>query len=126
MSFDPLSAGRASVDSKMAGGAAQEVVELRRLDDEAGLEKPDLIKIDVEGFELNVLDGATNTLAAKPDLFLEMHGSDPADKRAWVAAIVNRLWSPGYRNILHVETEARITPENSAVAAQGHLYARAG
>ena len=126
MSFDPLSAGRASVDSKMAGGAAQEVVELRRLDDEAGLEKPDLIKIDVEGFELNVLDGATNTLAAKPDLFLEMHGSDPADKRARVAAIVNRLWSLGYRNILHVETEARITTENSAVAAQGHLYARAG
>jgi hypothetical protein len=43
-----------------------------------------------------------------------------------VRAIVNRLWSLGYRNILHVESGSSITPENTATAAQGHLYVRAG
>jgi FkbM family methyltransferase len=125
MSFDPRAAGTASIDAKIAGGSMEEIVEIRMLDQEQGLEKPDLIKVDVEGFELNVLDGGLRTLAEHPALFLEMHGADPADKRDRVAAIVNRLWSVGYRNILHVESRNQITPENTAVAAQGHLYVRA-
>lgn len=126
MTFDPLAPGRASIDSGIAGGSETEVIEIRMLDQEEGLEKPDLIKIDVEGFELNVLDGGTRTLERHPALFLEMHGADPADKRERVQAIVNRLWSLGYRNILHVESGNPITPENTATAAQGHLYVRAG
>ena len=126
MTFDPLAPGRASIDSGIAGGAEEEVVEIRMLDQEEGLEKPDLIKIDVEGFELNVLDGGSRTLERHPALFLEMHGADPADKRKRVQSIVNRLWSLGYRNIVHVESGNTITPENTATAAQGHLYVRAG
>jgi FkbM family methyltransferase len=126
MSFDPLAPGTASIDTRIAGGAEEEVVEIRMLDQEEGLENPDLIKIDVEGFELNVLDGGLKTLERHPALFLEMHGADPADKRERVKTIVNRLWSLGYRNILHVESGARITPENTALAAQGHLYVLAG
>jgi FkbM family methyltransferase len=124
MTFDPLAPGRASIDGGIAGGTEQEIVEIRMLDQEEGLEKPDLIKIDVEGFELNVLDGGTKTLERHPALFLEMHGAGPADKRARVQAIVNRLWALGYRNILHVESGSTITPENSATAAEGHLYVR--
>jgi len=126
MSFDPLAPGRASIDAGIAGGAEEEIVEIRMLDREEGLEKPDLIKIDVEGLELNVLDGGLKTLERHPALFLEIHGADPEDKRERVKAIVNRLWSLGYRNILHVESGTRITPENTALAAQGHLYVRAG
>jgi FkbM family methyltransferase len=122
MTFDPLVPGRASIDAGIAGGDEEETVEIRMLDQEEGLEQPDLIKIDVEGFELNVLNGGLRTLERHPALFLEMHGADPADKRERVQAIVNRLWSLGYRNILHVESGSRITPENTATAAQGHLY----
>jgi FkbM family methyltransferase len=125
MSFDPLAPGTASIDEKIAVGASHETIDLRTLDEEQGLQRPDLIKVDVEGFELEVLKGAGRTLESRPDLFLEMHGADAADKRRRVAAIVQHLWGVGYRNILHVETGVAITPENSATAAQGHLHVRA-
>jgi hypothetical protein len=125
MSFDPLAPGTASIDEKIAVGASHETIDLRTLDEEQGLQRPDLIKVDVEGFELEVLKGAGRTLELRPDLFLEMHGADAADKRRRVEAIVQHLWGLGYRNILHVETGVAITPENSATAAQGHLHVRA-
>lgn len=125
MSFDPLAPGTASVDGKLTRGALRETIELRMLDDEQGLEPPDLIKVDVEGFELEVLKGASATLASRPTLFLEMHGSGEEDKRRRVEAIVEHLWNLGYRNILHVETKTQISRENSAVASRGHLYVRA-
>jgi FkbM family methyltransferase len=126
MSFDPLASGRASIDQGMTKGSEHEMIEVRTLDQEEGLAKPDLIKIDVEGFELQVLEGGLRTLEAHPTLFLEMHGANDEDKLERVKAIVDRLWSLDYRNILHVESRARITPENTPLAREGHLYVRAG
>ena len=128
MTFNPVAPGTASFDSRMASGEASgdeaELIEIRTLDDESGLKPPDLVKVDVEGFELEVLKGAGRTLERKPDLFLEMHGADPEDKARRVHAIVDHLWEAGYRNILHVETKLAITPQNAVTASQGHLYAR--
>ena len=126
MTFDSSVPGAASLDSRIASGSEHETIELRTLDQEEGLKAPDLIKVDVEGFELEVLQGAARTLEKRPDLFLEMHGSDAADKCRRVRAIVDHLWALGYRDILHVESRQQITPENTAEAAQGHLYARRG
>ena len=51
-----------------------------------------------------------------------MHGETMNLKRKNVAAIVASLNELGYRDIRHVETGARIDVENSARAAEGHLY----
>jgi FkbM family methyltransferase len=64
------------------------------------LQVPDFIKIDTEGFELNVLKGGMETLAAfGPDLFMELHGSSPANWRSNRAAIHALLDSLGYETL---------------------------
>jgi len=132
----PLMPGGASLDEKTAAElsraglkTASEEISLVALDDEvaeAGLPAPDFIKIDIEGWEIEALRGARNTLASrKPALFLEMHGETIREKRRKVAEIVAFLWELQYRNIRHVETGTIITPENSSAAMEGHLYCRA-
>jgi FkbM family methyltransferase len=55
---------------------------------EERLRPPDILKIDVEGAELEVLEGATRTLTEfRPTIFLEIHGTQlHADCRAFLLA----------------------------------------
>ena len=55
---------------------------LRRLDDELAETRVDFLKVDVEGFELEVLKGATRILKGHPRLALEIHVSMYQDKVA--------------------------------------------
>jgi len=125
--------GGASVEdsrvSQLLRARAKTIVEdvsIVALDEEipqAGLPLPDFIKIDIEGWEIEALRGARNTLVAyKPALFLEMHGATIQDKRRKVVEIVDFLWEINYRRIHHIETSTTITPENSSVAMRGHLF----
>ena len=72
------------------GGASSEKIEIRTLDDEreqARLPRPDFMKVDTEGFELEVLQGGRATLAeCRPELLLEMHGATMAEKHRKTAA----------------------------------------
>jgi FkbM family methyltransferase len=72
-----------------------ESVETRLLDSvvyEDGLPKPDVIKIDVEGAEKMVLDGATKTIKySSPDIILENHGKVEAKET------VSFLLKEGYK-----------------------------
>jgi FkbM family methyltransferase len=109
-------------------GTVVEEILIIALDEEISkinLPAPDFIKIDTEGWEIEVLRGARDTLARhRPTLFLEMHGATMSEKSQKVREIVAFLWELNYRQISHVETGTAITLENSDVAMEGHLYAR--
>jgi len=56
-----------------AGHRPRAPVEVTTLDDyleRAGVPRVDVVKLDVEGAELDVIDGASRTLAANPDILL--------------------------------------------------------
>jgi FkbM family methyltransferase len=125
LQVDPAFPARSTLD---AGGAVMRVrdssqsrrVRVARLDDlaeEAALERPKLVKLDVEGFEHHALLGMANILAdTRPDLFIELHGRE-------VARDVMRLLSDthGYR-IFHVESAAWVQPDRLPDLRLGHLY----
>lgn len=125
LAYQPLMAGGGALNGNAQGRVSQPV-EITTLDSDiaaASLPPPDLIKIDVEGWELAALEGARATLEAHhPALFLEMHGETMREKRVKVAAIVAFLCDAGYTDILHVESGAMITPGEAGMAAEGHLY----
>jgi len=111
-----------------AAGALSQSVEITTLDHDIAafaLPMPDLIKIDIEGSELDALHGARTTLDMHhPALFLEMHGETMREKKRKAGEIVVFLRDARYTDILHVETGAAISVANSAIAAEGHLYCR--
>jgi len=130
---NPLMLGGASVERKTVEemlrtgvGTVVEEIPIVTLDEEipqAGLPAPDFIKIDIEGWEIEALRGARNTLKLyKPALFLEMHGETIREKRRKVTEIVTFLWEINYRRIRHIESGTMITPENTSIAMEGHLY----
>lgn len=84
---------------------------------------PDFVKIDVEGLELAVLEGMTETVQqAKPAIFVEIHGRNLQAKETNARRVVEWLHGHGYK-ILHVESAQTITPVNPQMAREGHLYA---
>jgi FkbM family methyltransferase len=133
--FAPLMSGGGSLEEKTVeqlkrSGAAPVSQEIRitTLDQDIEgerLPRPDFIKIDIEGWELEALYGSVKTLTTfKPSLFLEMHGETMREKKRKVAEIVDFLRDTDYENIVHVETGTQITRANTAVAVEGHLYCR--
>ena len=84
---------------------------------------PDLIKIDVEGFEPNVLGGMKALLAeARPDFFIELHGFMMTEERIhYWQRTVEPLLNLGY-SITHIETGQNISVSMPNPPLNGHLY----
>jgi FkbM family methyltransferase len=74
---DMLAGSYAITDAHPHGGLANTTINVVSIDDfvnEHNIQRLDLIKIDVEGFEAEVIKGAAKTLAAlKPRVFVELN-----------------------------------------------------
>ncbi|MGL5889965.1 MAG: FkbM family methyltransferase [Bacteroidia bacterium] len=85
-----------------AEGMQSEIIETFRLDDlmndeKLELPRPDLIKIDVEGWEIHVLRGAEETLKTnKPVLLIEFTASNLEAAGASCAQLASELTRLGY------------------------------
>jgi FkbM family methyltransferase len=138
MVSDPLMPGGSSVDATLgeaikhggSGRVVEQEISIVTLDEEiveAGLAPPGFIKIDIEGWEIEALRGARRTLLThRPMLFLEMHGETMREKKRKVKEIVDFLWDVGYRRIEHIESGSAVTPDNSELAKEGHLFCPGG
>jgi FkbM family methyltransferase len=84
---EPYNFGGVSMDMAAEG----EVVPMGRLDD-FQLDRVDFVKLDVEGFESQVLEGAADTIArCRPVMYIEN------DREEKSAALIQRLLDMGYR-----------------------------
>lgn len=87
------------------------------------LPRPDMVKIDVEGLELDVLYGMEETVAtAAPALYIELHGVGRPAKRRNAEAVLEWLRQHRYR-VYHVESAQYVVPPLPAEVVCGHLYA---
>lgn len=82
------------------------------------LPRPDFVKIDVEGLELDVLHGMVKTInECRPQMLIELHGVRERE-------VVDLLLSHGYK-IYQVEDGIEIARQNLE-RVHGHLYVHFG
>ena len=106
-------------------GTMRVAIRVRALDEMVASEQlpaPNLIKIDVEGYEVPVLQGAQHTLRThRPALFIELHGLQDADRVENVGEILELLERAGYPAPLHVESGEAVRDARTRFT-EGHLW----
>jgi FkbM family methyltransferase len=117
----------------VAGGKAKAVqAPIVRLDDAVYNGQPTFLKIDVEGHELEVLNGATRILSGRPKLDIEVHPVYRADAKAHCEAVFDIIGSLDYKLFLQPRVDGNIEPFELSpeavdrLAAQGvfHIFAQ--
>ncbi len=86
-------------------------IEIEMLDDvltQYNIQKVDFIKMDVEGFEHNVLMGAVKTLHSHPVLVIELDDSFLRENKSSPGDLIHLLYSTGYNNIYNAITNKPI------------------
>ena len=105
--------GRLASTGRRDGHTGETGVRVQTLDSivASGTRPPQVVKIDVEGAEADVLDGARATIQAHgPRLVLELHGTN--------AAVADRLDSVGYVSVVIGQTVTiRDAPWNANIVA---------
>jgi FkbM family methyltransferase len=107
---------------------------IARLDDLLEGRRVNLLKIDVEGWEFEVLDGAEETIAThRPNLVIEVHNYRFEEPDIAIAELLRRLKRARYGFHVQATRDGAITPYNPvshtpASLAQSpviHVYAKA-
>jgi FkbM family methyltransferase len=97
-------------------------VQITTMDDfvlEQGIERLDLVKIDVEGFEMNVLRGAEHTVKKlRPQFFIELDDKNLRQQQSSAKELVEWLEQRGY-HILHAN---EIQPVKSTDCFSGQHF----
>ena len=125
--------GRATADEALqrrllsTGAEAHSVtVPVNSLDDAISglhLPDPDFVKIDVEGLEVDVIEGMQATIArCRPELLVEIHGADMDTKQSKARRAVELLTARGYA-LRHIESDRDVGVNTYERAVRGHLYA---
>ena len=92
-----------------------EVITLDKYVSEKKLNKVNLIKIDVEGFELNVLKGAINVLKQfKPLLFIELDDNNLKEQGYSASDLINYLLQLKYK-IINAESNENINEKSNFI-----------
>lgn len=89
-------------------------VPLVTLDEVFESEKPTFLKIDVEGYEIEVLKGAQQILKTRPKLDVEIHCSSytDTDRSSQVAQLLNLLQLSDYQAHIQLLEDGEIIPYN--------------
>lgn len=99
------------------GNNSSRPVQIVKLDDFAPvqeLKSIDLIKMDVEGYELNVLRGAKGILTKhKPILFIELDDNNLKDQGDSALALIEFLFGVGYSEMTEAESGVRISVQTN-------------
>jgi FkbM family methyltransferase len=93
-----------------AEGMKTIVVPVVKLDDIFNTEKPTFIKIDVEGYEIEVLKGATEILKTKPKLEIEIHCASFLDRVKSVKELLELIPLTEYELFLQLTPLGEVVP----------------
>jgi len=119
-----LGGNRVAPSNSIAGPA----ISIRRLDDVESvrnLSGIDLMKIDVEGYELKVIRGATQLLTRfKPVLFVELDDRNLRDQGDSAYDLITFLQDLGYRSFVHAESDAPVFPDQDFTSCHFDLIAK--
>jgi hypothetical protein len=85
---------------------------------------PDVLFVDVEGHELEALRGSSETLAGRPDLFVEVHaGRRLQDAGGSAEELMALVAAAGYDDLLVSGPDARFLPWCAgAPLPRGHFF----
>jgi FkbM family methyltransferase len=105
--FEPFGNGHVIVDADSPTTWLPEIVQAYSVDDLAAAHRyPDVVYVDVEGWECEVLDGATQTFQRKPDWFVEVHRGAGLEDRGGSVDRVLSYFADSYQCYIAKQTTA--------------------